>query len=98
MKNFKIILEEKEKEILKLKKEIEILKKRLEEEHSNNFYLSMKADKYRQQCFDLKNTLLVEDGSAEVEKLEKLGFNVVLVRQGAQMPILLDVAYREIKQ
>ncbi len=39
---------------------------------------------------DNRKILLVEDGSVDVDKLEQLGFIVVVYRQGAKTPILLE--------
>lgn len=36
-----------------------------------------------------KKILLVEDGSVDVEKLEKKGFYCIVYRQGAKPPILM---------
>ena len=36
-----------------------------------------------------KKILLVEDGSVDVEKLEKYGFYCIVYRQGAKPPILI---------
>jgi len=54
--------------------------------------------KIRQMCVinNLKNTLLCEDGSVDVDELKEMGFNVVIYKQGANKPILLDTQYRKV--
>ena len=44
-----------------------------------------------QQSLIKKPIMAVEDGSVDIEKLEKDGFYVVVYRQGAMSPLLLSL-------
>lgn len=88
--------EQLKEENIKLEKENESLKEEYSKILDVNMMLKSQVLNYKCVINNLKNTLLCEDGSVDVDELKEMGFNVVIYRQGSNKPILLDTQYRKV--
>lgn len=81
-----------------LRKENEGIKSDFSRMRDDNIMLKKQVLGYQCIINNLKNTLLCEYGSVDVDELKEMGFNVVIYRQGANKPILLDTQYRKVEE